>query len=88
MIPHVILFDKMVFAELQYEPKIIPVSSSGPFSNRPRTIFQRAIEASKLKWDDKHLKRIIKADIHTNSGLLDMDMVDYQGQPMWNGEII
>ncbi|VDI08643.1 Hypothetical predicted protein [Mytilus galloprovincialis] len=59
-------------------------STSRPFSNRPRTIFQRAIEASKLKWDDKHLKRIIKADIHTNSGLLDMDMVDYQGQPMWN----
>lgn len=62
--------------------------SLGPFPNRPRTLFRRAIEASKLKWDDKHLQRIIKDDTfnYRSGSIVDIDMFDYQGMPMWNGK--
>ena len=53
---------------------------------RARTIFQRALEASKLTWGDKHLQLILKNDLNIQEKDKDTDLFDSAGIPIWHGE--
>ncbi|RWS16826.1 zinc finger SWIM domain-containing protein 4-like protein [Dinothrombium tinctorium] len=57
-----------------------------PPPSMPRTIFQRALEASRLRWDDSHLRYILDNEknipIPTNSSYFNS-----QNYPLWNEEI-
>ena len=52
---------------------------------RARTIFQRALEASKLTWRDKHLQLILRHDLDIDEADKDTDMFDSRGIPLWHG---
>lgn len=53
---------------------------------RARTIFQRALEASKLTWHDEHLQLILRRDLDIDDIDKDSDMFNNQGIPLWPGE--
>lgn len=53
---------------------------------RARTIFQRALEASKLTWGDKHLQLILRHDLDIDEADKDTDMFDGHGIPLWHGK--
>ena len=53
--------------------------------SRARTIFQRALEASKLTWRDKHLQLILKNDLDIKETDKDTDLFDSTGIPIWHG---
>ncbi|XP_064624663.1 zinc finger SWIM domain-containing protein 4-like isoform X2 [Lineus longissimus] len=54
---------------------------------RPRTIFQRALEASQLTWQDQHLQLILSEDCGYHEDECDTDWFDSQGLPLWNEHI-
>ena len=61
------------------------ILTTGPYANKPRTIFQRAIEACKLTWQDSHLKLVLREDCVYHSDKSSSDVFDPQGLPLWNG---
>jgi len=58
--------------------------SGGP--SRARTIFQRALEASKLTWGDKHLQLILNCDLDIDLMYKQSNMFDSRGIPLWQGK--
>lgn len=62
-------------------------SSGASLSQQPRarTIFQRALEASKLTWGDRHLQLILKNDLDIKEIDKDTDLFDSSGIPIWHG---
>lgn len=61
-------------------------SSLSQQPSRPRTIFHRALEASKLTWGDKHLQLILKNDLDIDLADRESDLFDCRGIPLWHGK--
>ena len=62
--------------------------AGGTLSNqqsRARTIFHRALEASKLTWKDRHLQQILDHDINIDAADRQSDLYDCRGVPLWIG---
>ncbi|XP_064605043.1 zinc finger SWIM domain-containing protein 5-like [Liolophura sinensis] len=62
----------------------IPGSSLWPQRQKPRTIFQRALEAGHLTWEDRHLQRILHEDGRRCKTHSMSDVYDSQGFPLWH----
>ncbi|XP_074640824.1 zinc finger SWIM domain-containing protein 5-like [Tubulanus polymorphus] len=62
-------------------------NSSGGTSLRPRTIFHRALSASKLTWQDEHLQMILREDYGYHEDMCDRKNYDSQGLPLWHEHI-
>ncbi|KAK9497996.1 hypothetical protein O3M35_003887 [Rhynocoris fuscipes] len=66
---------------------------SGPFhrnnsNNIPRTIFNRALDAVEMSWDNMHLKNILSSDTycsHVPDSALLSGSFNSLGQPLWHG---
>ncbi|XP_052775843.1 zinc finger SWIM domain-containing protein 6-like isoform X2 [Mya arenaria] len=52
--------------------------------SRARTIFHRALEASKLTWKDRHLQLILNYDIDIDTADRESDLFDCRGVPLWH----
>lgn len=63
------------------------ISSQARSSGPPRNIFHRALEASKLRWDDPHLRSILNKNSisHIQPSCSSSDKFNSQGYPLWNG---
>ena len=65
------------------------VDVAGPSASpASRTIFQRALEASQLTWQDPHLQRILRADCCSDADLCDPTRFNSQGLPLWTGALM
>lgn len=64
----------MLFHPHQFSINDLSCFPLASFQRKPRTIFHRAMDASKLKWHDSHLKLILSKD------------PSYPECPMWHGE--
>ncbi|XP_069127958.1 zinc finger SWIM domain-containing protein 5-like [Argopecten irradians] len=62
----------------------IGLGNSGPYSNKPRKIFHRALTASKLTWEDKHLQLVLREDVCHCLHNYQFDLFNQQGFPLWN----
>ena len=68
-----------------YNVCLFPLGASLNQQTRARTIFQRALEASKLTWRDHHLQLILKKDLDIKETDKDTDSFDSTGIPIWHG---
>ncbi|XP_014778427.1 zinc finger SWIM domain-containing protein 5 [Octopus bimaculoides] len=64
-----------------------PGSSQRPTRLKPRTIFHRALEASRLTWDDRHLQLILSEDCGYHEDQWDSHLFDSQGLALWHEPI-
>lgn len=62
-------------------------SSQRPTRLKPRTIFHRALEASRLTWDDRHLQLILSEDCGYHEDKWDSHLFDSQGLALWHGKL-
>uniref|UniRef100_T1IH18 SWIM-type domain-containing protein n=1 Tax=Strigamia maritima TaxID=126957 RepID=T1IH18_STRMM len=65
-------------------------SSSGvarPSTSRPRTIFHRALDATQMTWNNKHLQFVLANDGCANCTERTNSNWNSQGQPLWHEHI-
>ena len=53
-----------------------------------RTIFQRALDACKLTWQNSHLQLILREDFSYHEDCADSELFDSQGLSLWDGKCV
>lgn len=66
-----------------FNPYIFCFASSG---EKPRTIFDRAMEACLLEWSNLHLQAILNNNFYCGLHETEQGRFDAEGYPLWNGK--